>query len=138
MDYAFYGCSNLASVDLDGVQTIGDRAFSGCSALKDFILPESLTQIGDYAFHNTLGPCVLNIPDSVVNIGTYAFSRMRQLVEVSMPVTVVTLPGYVFDSCPFLAEVELRGAFDVPTSWDANWLGWNDDVSLVFTGESGE
>ena len=37
---------------IDGGQSRGDGAFSGCSKLKSIIIPDSITSIGDYAFAN--------------------------------------------------------------------------------------
>ena len=81
---------------------------------------------------------IRNYKVTFYNMTTGALEGENDMPYGSWIERTMSAGGYVFDSCPFLAEVELRGAFDVPTSWDANWLGWNDDVSLVFTGESGE
>ena len=48
---AVYGQEGLASVViLEGVQTIGDRAFRGCSSLASVAFPAELENIGDEAF----------------------------------------------------------------------------------------
>jgi hypothetical protein len=36
--------------DNSGITEIGEHAFSGCNALTDIFIPESVTKIGDYAF----------------------------------------------------------------------------------------
>ena len=55
-EFAFYGCSGLASVELpEGVETIGDDAFYGCSDLASVTLPASLTSIGRSAFERCSG-----------------------------------------------------------------------------------
>lgn len=52
-DYAFSGCSNIASLILPlGVTKIGDYAFSDCSRLTSLTIPSSVTSLGDYAFKN--------------------------------------------------------------------------------------
>ena len=48
---AFILCSNLTSVSFpDGLQTIGNQAFSGCSSLSSVSFSKNLTVIGGSAF----------------------------------------------------------------------------------------
>ena len=48
---AFYGCTNLASVDLgNGVKVIGKRAFGYCESLTALYLPANLESIESFAF----------------------------------------------------------------------------------------
>ena len=49
-DYAFYGCSNLTTVDLPNVTSIEDNAFYECSNLTTVDL-SSTASIGKYAFY---------------------------------------------------------------------------------------
>ncbi|MBR5643497.1 MAG: leucine-rich repeat protein [Salinivirgaceae bacterium] len=51
-DYAFFGCSNLASVTIsENVTTIGSYAFCNCSGLTSLTIPENITTIGNSAFY---------------------------------------------------------------------------------------
>ena len=51
-NYAFYGCSGLTFITIpNGVTTIGSSAFSGCSGLTSVTIPNSVTSIGNYAFY---------------------------------------------------------------------------------------
>ncbi|MBQ5912064.1 MAG: leucine-rich repeat domain-containing protein [Bacteroidaceae bacterium] len=50
-DYIFYGCSGLTSVTIpNSVTNLGRSAFSGCSGLTSVTIPNSVTSIGDGAF----------------------------------------------------------------------------------------
>ena len=54
-DYAFQSCTSLATVTFaEGSQlaSIGNGAFSGCSALQSIEIPASVTSIGSNAFQN--------------------------------------------------------------------------------------
>ncbi len=47
---AFEGCSNLKYIIAPGVEKIGAKAFSGCTSLYEFTVPESITELGENAF----------------------------------------------------------------------------------------
>ena len=64
----------LASIALpDTITTIGERAFSMCTALTSISLPRSLEYIGPLAFFYALSLPNIDIPSSVSYIGERAF-----------------------------------------------------------------
>ena len=71
-DHAFEGCSSLVSVDMPLAGSVGDHAFEGCSSLVSVDMPSAIT-IGRYAFDGCDGLCEVLIPASVVSIGEDAF-----------------------------------------------------------------
>ncbi|MCR4875662.1 MAG: leucine-rich repeat domain-containing protein, partial [Clostridiales bacterium] len=65
----------------EGITTIGNRAFLGCSNLTSISMPDSLTRIGGEAVY----VCDLEsvtIPKNVESIGTWAFSASDRLTEI--------------------------------------------------------
>ncbi len=52
---AFYGCTELESIETDGVETIGTRAFFGCTGMKEIFLSENIANIGEFAFSDCFG-----------------------------------------------------------------------------------
>ena len=80
-DEAFKGCSNLKTVTLNCVSSIGQRAFSDCSSLETVqINEESLLQyVGMFAFENCTALRSLIIPDGCEVIDAYAFSGASNL-----------------------------------------------------------
>ncbi len=85
-NYAFFGCSGLASVTMpDSVTSIGFSAFSGCSGLTSVTVPDSVKSIGSSAFDGCSGLTSVTVPDSVTSIGESAFAGCSGLEEISLP-----------------------------------------------------
>lgn len=64
----FYKCTSLATVDLTGAKTIGDRAFANTS-LTEIVIPDGVTTIGQYAFNAITTASSVTIGKDVVDIG---------------------------------------------------------------------
>ncbi len=70
----------------EGVTSIGDSAFAGCSGLTEIELPESVSYIDGWAFSDCSGLTKIIIPKSVTYIGGWAFSNCSGLEEISVDV----------------------------------------------------
>lgn len=104
--------SSLASLTLDGVTEIGHGAFNGCP-LTEIDFGDSLRIIGSYAFSGCTDLKNLIVPDSVETIGFYAFSGHFERVYV--PATVKT-ESDAFADCSAdyaTAPAEAFGGFSV-------------------------
>lgn len=64
--------SDLWVVIPEGITTIGDNAFSGCTALTRISLPSTLTTVGDNGL-NAANLLIDKVPDSVVNFTSTSF-----------------------------------------------------------------
>ena len=77
-DGAFYGCSNLISVQMtDNVTSIGEYAFSGCEKLASINISNKVTSIGDFAFRNCFKLTSITIPASLTNLEPHTFYNCR-------------------------------------------------------------
>ena len=82
-DYAFRGCSSLASITIpESVTSIGEEAFYFCDSLASVKIDNNVTTIGGKAFFWCHNLASINIPKSVTSIGDKAFSRCSSLKEV--------------------------------------------------------
>ena len=66
----------------EGVTSIGDYAFCGCSGLTSITIPSGVTSIGEYAFYDCSGLTSITIPSSVTNIEDGAFSDCSGLTGI--------------------------------------------------------
>lgn len=130
----------------DGVEDIGDGAFSGCEGLTGVAIPASVARIGGNAFSSCTGLRGVEIPDGVASIGEYAFGWCESLKEVSIGTGVRDIGDGAFSGCSGLAELALpdgvehvgNWAFDscsglatlsVPASWEGTTMLDNAGVS---------
>ncbi len=115
---AFYGCTQLASIDLSactGLTTIEGDAFYGCEALSSVKLPESLTSIHAYAFQDCKALTDINFPADLdlVSIGAYAFqSTNLASIDLSACTGLTALYEYTFYECPALTSVQLPASLE--------------------------
>ena len=107
-NHAFDGCSGLTSVTIpNSVTNIGNYAFSYCSRLTSVTIPNSVTSIGNYAFYNCSGLTSVTIPNSVTSIGSVAFSGCSGLTSVTIPNSVASIGSSAFSYCSGLTSVTI-------------------------------
>ncbi len=104
----FQGCSSLTSITIPpSVTSIGNRAFYYCSSLTSITIPNGVTRIGEAAFHGCSSLTSITIPSSVTSIGEAAFSRCSNLTSITIPSGVTSIGANTFDICTSLASVTM-------------------------------
>ena len=76
------GCKN--TIIPNGVTSIGESAFSGCSGLTSVTISNGVTSIGRSAFASCSGLTSIEIPSSVTSIETNAFVNCSHLESVNI------------------------------------------------------
>ena len=148
--YAFAKCTNLKYFRADdGLLSIGDGAFYGCSALSIVIIPGSVVDVGAYAFDGTpyldslgdfpiVGDDILvkymgsdtavTVPDGVRRVASRAFSGLSKLSAVYLPDSVYSVDRFAFADCLGLSEV--RFSSNLVNISDGAFRGCKSLVSL--------
>ena len=124
--YAFHNCTNLTTVTFkegSGLTSIGDRAFSACSALLDINLPEGLREINGYAFYNCNRLTNITIPDGVTSIGMGAFLGCEGLTNITIPNSMTNIGNAAFYWCNSLKKIYYTGTAE---EWSAINIGSNN------------
>ena len=98
--------SNLQSVKVFGVVSVGEECFSGCSALETFEA-DKFTSIGQKAFYGCTSLEKIQIKEGIDSIGKSAFEGCKSLTDVVIETRIVTIEKRVFYGCEKLQNVEL-------------------------------
>lgn len=85
-DGTFGGCTSLEKIELPGVVSIGNYAFSECPALTEVKTVNNVIEyIGDYAFRDCTSMQNIAVYNSVASIGKGAFKGCTSLVKFVFP-----------------------------------------------------
>ena len=112
---AFFGCSGLTSIVVDGanskydsrnncnaiIETSTNTLIAGC---RSTVIPDGVTSIGDNAFSGRSGLTTIDIPTSVTSIGTYAFGYCSDLTSINVPDGVKSIGNNAFYLCSSLTS----------------------------------
>ena len=107
-DRAFSGCTGLTSITIpNSVTSIESSAFSGCSSLTSVTLPNSVTSIVDWAFAGCTSLTSITIPNSVTSIGWYTFHDCTSLTSITIPNSVRSIGNHAFSNCSSLTSITI-------------------------------
>lgn len=132
--YAFYGCALMGgkvqyqkpAVDENGKQTlvtgtiegkvvlseglesIGERAFQGCTYLAEVIIPNSVTSLGNRVFYKCQNLKNITLGSGITAINDYMFYKCEALETVTVSNQLESIGNYAFRGCVSLKEFDLK------------------------------
>ena len=141
--YGAFEKTNITSVIIpNGVTSIGNAAFDGCTRLTSVTIPNSVTSIGYGAFGDCTRLTSVAIPNGVKAIGTGTFKNCTSLTSVTIgnSVKVIGL-GYfgffvglegAFQNCTSLTSVTIPNSVTSIEQWA--FSGCTNLTSVTFKG----
>ncbi len=104
---AFSECSALKDINLSAVQTIGSRAFYNCRAIESVDL-SGVVSIGREAFRHCAGlNGTLVLPATLAAISDWAFAECVKIDALQIPESVRTIGANAFSRCFEIGELVL-------------------------------
>lgn len=114
-EYAFSGCSALKNVTFEGtsVTELGRNCFANCKALESIVIPEGVLTIGTMAFTDCVALKTVSLPNSLEEIGHQAFIRCKKMEELVIPENVKLIGSFFVADNNALTNL----VFADPTGW---------------------
>lgn len=111
-DYAFENCTELITAQIPGSKNPGYGTFSGCAALTNVYLSDSITELGDEMFYNCVALRQIDLKN-VTSIGTMCFYSCKlDAIDLS---NVKHIYWSAFQCCTELIEVKIPKL----TTWES-------------------
>jgi len=114
-----------------GVQSIGDGAFRGCSVVTDITLPDGLLKIGDSSFMFCRLLREVRLPETLTNLGEQAFFQCFDLEEIYIPASVKQMGDIPFGICESLTGITVDPENQYYSS-DENGYLFNKDKTVLY------
>lgn len=135
-DFAFSGCTELTSIIIpDSIESIGIGVFSECTGLISVTIPDSVAIIDEMAFSECTGLTSITIPDSVATIGITAFFGCKNLESITIPNNVISIDSGAFCHCENLTSITILSP-DCEIADDKSTIsnGWDRNNNNYFNG----
>lgn len=122
---AFLDNTTLETINIPSSINVADRAFKGCTALKDINFTATDTTntvaIGEEAFAGCVRLSNINLSSNVTSIGKEAFKGCTTVRYYQVPTTVTEIGADAFADCTMLVLYTANAT--APEGYDATWTG---------------
>ena len=108
---AFSGCSSLVKILFcnglrpNCLKFIDYNAFERCSGIVDLHLPNGIESIGDRAFFMCTGIVGLQLPDTLQSVGNDAFHECTGIVTLHLPDALQSIGDGAFGCCSGIVDL---------------------------------
>lgn len=109
-----------------------DAGFSGCSSLRNVVLPEGITSIAGSLFSGCSSLQSVTVPSTVTSVGGYAFNGCSSLTEIILPNGVRSFGKRVFGGCSRLEKVVVGAGFTTFASSNSDYETFDGCTSLKY------
>ena len=96
---AFYGCTNLASIDASRATEIGEEAFAECSSLQSIVFGNNLLSLSNGTFSGCSSLKLVDLPSSLTTIGDRCFENCTGFTNFLVPATITTVGDAILTGC---------------------------------------
>ena len=103
----FSGCTSLTSIILPSTLTLGESCFSGCTSLTSIVISEGITSLGKYCFSGCTSITSITLPSSLTGIYSGCFRECTSLTSITLPEGITNLGGGCFQKCTSLTSITL-------------------------------
>lgn len=136
----------------EGTKKIGASAFDSSEALKEIVIPESVTTIGVGAFTGCTFETIdisgvttisqvafqlcdnmrsITVGEKLEHIGMSAFAYCSSLEQITIPAAVTEIDANAFEGCVALSAIDVAEGNENYRSWDGALFS-NDGVLLAY------
>lgn len=128
---AFRNCTELTGVNMEecGVTSIGEFAFSHCTALQWVRFPKGLKVIHDRAFSDCSALKTVELPHGLETLKGNAFYNCISLGRATVPETVRDTASAFFN-CTALQTVCFMG--DIPLNFENSFLYYHEERGVDY------
>lgn len=80
--YTFYGCSNLKTIDLSNITSLGTNVFDGCSSLISIDHFPELNEVPNSTFADNTTLEIVELPSTITRLGNACFAQCSNLTSI--------------------------------------------------------
>lgn len=124
--FLFEKCSALPAVEIPGIESVGEKAFAECSALKTVKLSEGIKSIGDQAFARCTSLGSVSLPSTVVSLADGSFMQCTAMQGAELGSSLEIIGPRAFQGCTAMNDLNIP-----PTVYGLGVESFKDCVSLT-------